>query len=189
MAGRFVTLLRGINVGKSRRVSMADLRALLEALGYRDVTTLLNSGNAVFTADARAGRAAAERIEKGLEERLGVRTRVIVLSAAELARVLERNPLEVPPADASRLIVGIVGTPADLARLSAISRRDWGGERLVLGPARAFYLSLPRGVIASRLYAAVTRALGDEVTARTWATMLKLREAARSGRTAPAYRP
>jgi uncharacterized protein (DUF1697 family) len=46
----FIALLRGINVGKANRIPMADLRALLEGLGHTDVTTLLNSGNAVFRA-------------------------------------------------------------------------------------------------------------------------------------------
>ena len=53
MASRQVALLRGINVGRAKRVAMADLRALVEDLGYCDVRTLLNSGNVVFTA-ARA---------------------------------------------------------------------------------------------------------------------------------------
>lgn len=62
----FVTLLRGINVGKAKRVPMAELRALLAGLGYGDVQTLLNSGNAVFT-HANASPA-AERALRGLDE-------------------------------------------------------------------------------------------------------------------------
>ena len=46
----YVALLRGINVGKAKRIAMADLRALLEGLGYTHVKTVLNSGNAVFDA-------------------------------------------------------------------------------------------------------------------------------------------
>ena len=45
---RFVALFRGINVGKAKRIAMADLRALLTGMGYTDVQTLLNSGNATF---------------------------------------------------------------------------------------------------------------------------------------------
>lgn len=44
----FVALLRGVNVGKSKRVPMGELRALLSGMGYTGVATLLNSGNAVF---------------------------------------------------------------------------------------------------------------------------------------------
>ncbi|HSD71146.1 MAG TPA: DUF1697 domain-containing protein, partial [Thermoanaerobaculia bacterium] len=45
MRRRHVALIRGINVGRAKRVAMADLRALVGDLGYGDVRTLLNSGN------------------------------------------------------------------------------------------------------------------------------------------------
>jgi uncharacterized protein (DUF1697 family) len=55
-------LLRGINVGRAKRVAMADLRSLVEDLGYGEVGTLLNSGNVVFTTSAvTAGNAATTR--------------------------------------------------------------------------------------------------------------------------------
>ena len=44
---RHVALLRGINVGRAKRIAMADLRALVEGLGFGEVRTLLNSGNAI----------------------------------------------------------------------------------------------------------------------------------------------
>ncbi len=56
MSGRQAALLRGVNVGPAKRVAMADLRALVEGLGYTDVRTLLNSGNVVYTAPGRDRR-------------------------------------------------------------------------------------------------------------------------------------
>src|SRR5436190_7614221 len=93
MAGRQVALLRGINVGRAKRVAMADLRALIEGLGYGDVRTLLNSGNVVFTAPRAAPDNAAARIEKALATDLGVSARVTVLTAQELAEAVAANPL------------------------------------------------------------------------------------------------
>ena len=52
----YVALLRGINLGSKRRVAMADLRELLEGLGYDDVRTHLQSGNVVLGADRVRGR-------------------------------------------------------------------------------------------------------------------------------------
>ena len=46
---RVVGLLRGVNLGPSRRLKMADLRAAVESLGHTDVETYLQSGNVVFT--------------------------------------------------------------------------------------------------------------------------------------------
>ena len=84
-----VALIRGINVGKAKRVAMADLRAELEKLGYEDVRTLLNSGNVVFTVPAKSQGDPAARVEEVLEKRLRVPARVVVLTAAELARAVD----------------------------------------------------------------------------------------------------
>src|SRR6195952_6121633 len=51
---RYVALLKGINVGKAKRLAMADLRDLLGGLGYTDVVTHLQSGNVAFTGSGAA---------------------------------------------------------------------------------------------------------------------------------------
>ena len=53
---RYAALLRGINVGGRKKVPMAALRELLDSLGYADVTTHLQSGNAVFSAPGHLRR-------------------------------------------------------------------------------------------------------------------------------------
>ena len=50
VSSRYVALLRAVNVGGRNRIAMARLRELLEGLGYGEVRTHLQSGNAVFTA-------------------------------------------------------------------------------------------------------------------------------------------
>jgi uncharacterized protein (DUF1697 family) len=157
---------------------MADLRALMEGLGYGEVRTLLNSGNIVFS--AADGRGTATRIEKALAASLGVSARVMVISAKELAEVVAANPLVKIADNHSRLLVGILGDPADREKLVEIVKKDWGNERVALGAAggaaRAVYMWIPRGVIASEVNAAVSKALKDGVTSRNWATILKLKE-------------
>jgi uncharacterized protein (DUF1697 family) len=173
MAGTHVALLRGINVGRAKRVAMAELRALVEGLGYRDVRTLLNSGNVVFTAPRTAPATAAARIEAALAERLGVTARVTALSAAELAAAVAGNPLLAADRHPSRLLVAVLADPADRRLLVPLTGEDWSPEAVALG-ARVAYLWCPEGVLASRLPEAVGRALGDGVTTRNWATMTKL---------------
>ena len=172
MANRRVALLRGINVGRAKRVAMADLRALLEGLGYGDVRTLLNSGNVVFTSRAAPGAAAA-RIEKALTTGLGVSARVTVLTAADLADAVTENPLLEVADDQSRLLAAFLGNPADRAKLKPLLEQDWAPEALAVG-TRVAYLWCADGILASRLLQAVGRALGDAVTTRNWATVLKL---------------
>ena len=183
----YVALLRGINVGNAKRVAMAELRALMEELGYKKARTLLNSGNVVFSAPAVEPREAALRIEKALEAKLGVSARVTVICADELAEVVSGNPLKKVAENPSRLLVGILRDPADRQMLAEIASKNWGKEKIALGAARlgakgtggairAVYMWMPQGVIESKLNAAVSKALGEGITSRNWSTMLKLNE-------------
>lgn len=173
MSERYVALLRGINVGRAKRVSMADLRALVEGLGGSDVRTLLNSGNVVFGSRRVKAVALAADIEKALSDDLGVSSRVTVLTGAELRGIVAENLLLRVARDPARLMVAVPQTAADLARLEPLRRQRWAPEALATG-RRAAYLWCPDGTLKSPLAAAVARALGDAVTTRNWATTSKL---------------
>jgi uncharacterized protein (DUF1697 family) len=173
MTRQHVALIRGINVGKAKRVAMSDLRALAEDLGYLEVRTLLNSGNVVFTVPASDRKGPAARIEKAITARLGISARVTVLTAAELAAVVVGNPLGKIADDPSRLLVTFLTDPADRKRLLPLAKQDWTPDVLSVG-ARAAYLWCPRTMLESRLVVAVSRLLGDGATTRNWATVTKL---------------
>ena len=171
--GRQVALLRGINVGKAKRVAMADLRALIEELGYSDVRTLLNSGNVVFTAPGVKPGDAAARIEEALPKRTGVSSRITVLTAEELAAVVDENPLLDVATDPTRLFVSVLNDKTDRRKLEPLLKQDWAPEVLALGPRVAF-IWCPEGLLASKVPEAVGKALGNAVTTRNWATLTKL---------------
>jgi uncharacterized protein (DUF1697 family) len=169
----FVALIRGINVGRANRVAMADLRALLADLGYRDVRTLLNSGNAAFSAPGKRAASVAARIQTALGARLGVDARVVAVTAPDLIAAVAENPLAALADDPARLLVAFLADPSDRARLLPLAELDWAPEAMALG-TRVAYLWCPKGVAASRVSRAVKQALGDAATARNWATVLKL---------------
>jgi uncharacterized protein (DUF1697 family) len=175
MPTRQVALIRGINVGKAKRVSMADLRALVEGLGYRDVRTLLNSGNVVFTSSVSPA-IAAKRIEQAMENQLGVSARVFVLTAQELQQIVKENSLAQRVDNPSRLLVAAFGPSPDRSKLKALEKEKHGNDALAVG-TRAAYLWCPDGILESRLIENVTRVLGDGTTTRNWATILKLQAA------------
>jgi uncharacterized protein (DUF1697 family) len=171
--GRQIALLRGINVGKAKRIGMADLRAVFEGLGHTDVRTLLNSGNVVFTSPRTTRGNPAARIEKEIAARLGVSSRVTVLTAAELEAAVHGNPFGKRADNPSRFLIAVLNDPADLPRLKALARQDWGAEGLALG-TRVAYLWCPNGILESPLATALGRELRDAVTSRNWTTMTKL---------------
>ncbi len=170
---RFVALFRGINVGKAKRIAMADLRALLESLGYSEVKTLLNSGNAVFDApDAPAARH-AQGIRDAVAKQLGVDALVIVKSAKDVAAIVAGNPLAAVATDPSRLLVAVTDQAGTLAGLDAIARTGWGADEVRLGK-HAAYLWCPDGILASKAGTALLKGLADRGTTRNWATIEKL---------------
>jgi uncharacterized protein (DUF1697 family) len=89
--GRYVALLRGINVGGNNIIRMADLRACLEADGFDDVRTYSQSGNVVFTASGSAATLTA-RLERTLSKEFGYEATVAVRSARQLRAIVDGAP-------------------------------------------------------------------------------------------------
>jgi uncharacterized protein (DUF1697 family) len=171
----FVALLRGINVGKANRISMQTLRHLLADLGYAEVKTLLNSGNAVFRASSGSADAHAEAIARALAERSSVDVPVVVKSAGSIAAIVGENPYARSAPDPSKLLVAFARSGDALARLRAIEALVTPPERFAIG-RHAAYLDCSAGIAASKAGVAL---LGTAVvTTRNWATALKLHAAA-----------
>ncbi|MBK8287131.1 MAG: DUF1697 domain-containing protein [Ahniella sp.] len=169
----YVALLRGINVGKAKRVPMAELRALLSELGYSKVSTLLNSGNAVFNADMGTSAKLAHDISKAISSRLNIEVPVIVKSAQELTDIVAGNSLTFEEQDFSRLMVAFAQDPGTLAGLVAIEPLVVAPEQFLIG-RNAAYLHCASGILESKAAAAMLGKIGKEVTTRNWATVLKL---------------
>jgi uncharacterized protein (DUF1697 family) len=175
LSGPCVALLRGINVGRAKRIAMADLRALVERLGGGGVRTLLNSGNIVFTPPRGTAEEIAARIGQAIQARLQVATRVTVLDGREVAEAVRRNPLAAVASDPSRFLVLVPRTARDLPRLKPLLEERFAPEVLALG-RRVAYLWCAEGVRDSALWKAVDKVLGEEGTARNMTTMTKLLE-------------
>jgi len=169
----YVALLRGINVGKARRVPMAELRAVLSGLGYTGVATLLNSGNAVFRAPGGTSARHAAGIAAAISTQLKVDVPVIVKSAGELAVIVSQSPIAAETEEHSRFLVAFVQDAKALSVLGTIESLVVPPERFVVGK-NAAYLLCPRGILQSRAWEALVGKAGTSVTTRNWATILKL---------------
>jgi uncharacterized protein (DUF1697 family) len=167
---REVALFRGINVGRAKRVAMADLRRLAADLGYSEISTLLNSGNLIYTAPRR-GTDNATRLQQAMSEQLGVSARVIVLSVDEIDAIIAGNPLLQAAEDPSRFLVGVLANVGDGERAGTLRAKP--PEAIAVGK-RAVYFWCANGILESAIPEAVGKLLGDAHTARNWATMLKI---------------
>jgi len=169
----FIALLRGVNVGKSKRVPMAELRGLLGELGYTNVATILNSGNAVFRASNGTAAKHAAQIANAIESKLKVEVPVIVKSAKEISAVISENAIAEKAQDPSRLLVAFVQDPKLLSGLALIEPLVAPSEQFLVGK-NAAYLHCAIGILESKAGVALLGKAGKTATTRNWATVLKL---------------
>ncbi len=176
----FVALLRAVNVGGTGVIRMADLKALCESIGFRDVTTLLQSGNVVFRASG-SDRAVARKLADAIEASHGFQPTVVVRTSEEIAAAIDGNPFKAEEtSDPSHLIVAFPETPPIASAAERIAAVKVARERLHLG-TRELYVHYAGGQGTSKVTNAVLeRALGTPVTARNWNTVGKLLALARS---------
>ncbi|WP_182906984.1 DUF1697 domain-containing protein [Microbispora sp. H13382] len=167
---RYVALLRGINVSPATTVAMADLRALLERLGYGNARTHLRSGNALFTADGDAESISAA-IGRGLQEELGLSAAVIVRTAEQLRAVVERNPLEIR--DPARFAVVFLARPPDREGLASIDPAAYAPEEMRMGE-RELYVYFPDGLRRPKLPPLMEKYSTGPATMRNWNTVTRL---------------
>jgi uncharacterized protein (DUF1697 family) len=178
---RYVALFRGINVGKAKRIAMGDLRALLDKLGYADVATLLNSGNAVFTGNAEPVATHAARIREAVRRKLGVDALVIVKSAKDVAAIITGNAIGKHATDDSKLLVAMTNAAGGLTKVRELARETWGAEKLHVG-RHAAYLWCANGILESKVAVALLKGLGETGTTRNWATLNKIHALLAQGR-------
>lgn len=178
-----IALLRGINVGRAKRVAMADLRSLIEGLGFLDVRTLLNSGNAVFQAARPNPRKVASAIEAAIQSEFGFSVPVVVLTARDLHTIVAENSLPQAADAPSKFLVAFVPKGAVLEKAKPLLAEDWAPDALAVG-SKAAYLWCACGIIESKLIKAFSRATADVATTRNWGTVLKLQAAAGEGQNA-----
>ena len=138
MAGH-AAFLRGVNLGRDRRVSGAELRELFEGMGFAGVATFRTSGNVVFASPRKPG---AARIERELERALGYDVAIFLRTAAEVRAIAEHQPFptEVIEASAGKLQVALLPSkPAAGVRSRALELAT-DEDRLAFGDRELYWL-------------------------------------------------
>ena len=172
---RQAVLLRGVNLGPRNRMSMAELRECLEEAGFEDVRTYVQSGNVVLASTTKPEQTALT-VEQLISERFGLEIAVVARTRAQLARVVERNPLADVADDPKRYQVSFLDGPLPAASKRKLEEARIEAERFVVD-GQVVYAWHPAGVARSKLWAALAgRGLGVTATARNWTTVTKLLE-------------
>jgi uncharacterized protein (DUF1697 family) len=171
----FVALLRAVNLGPHNKIAMADLKALAEGCGLSAVRTLLQSGNLLFEAKAKTSPALEKLLEGALAKELGLKTPVVVRSAAEWRVALDENPFpKEAKADPSHLVVMPLKAKPDKAALVALSSAIVGREQVRL-VGQQLYVVYPDGIGKSKLTSAlIEKKIAVSGTGRNWNTAQKI---------------
>jgi uncharacterized protein (DUF1697 family) len=176
---KHIVLLRGVNIGPRKRVAMPKLREALEAAGFDDVQTYVQSGNVVLSSPA-SPTAVARKCERVIADTFGHDVSVVVRTRAELAKVVQRNPLKKVATDPKRYQVSFLAAKPKAEALRKLEAAKVEPEQFVL-EGRELYAWHPHGIGRSKLWSLLGgNGLGVTATARNWTTVTKLLELADS---------
>jgi uncharacterized protein (DUF1697 family) len=168
-----ILLLRGINLAARNRIAMADLRGVLEEAGFDHVRTYLQSGNVVLSSDAQADDI-ARKTERLIAKLFDLDVPVIVRSRAQLAKVVERNPLKAIANNPKRYQVSFLETKPTREVVRRVEEAAVAHEQVV-AIGREIYAWHPDGIGRSRLWTLLAgQRLGITATARNWTTVTNL---------------
>jgi uncharacterized protein (DUF1697 family) len=157
---------------------MPALREALEAAGFKDVQTYVQSGNVVLSSRAKA-ETVRRKVEKVLDESFGLDVAVVVRSGAELAAVARRNPLGKVATDPKRYQVTFLSEKLPAKVVRELEESAASGEQVVVS-GREVYAWHPKTIARSKLWNKLAgKTLGVTATSRNWATVEALLELTR----------
>jgi uncharacterized protein (DUF1697 family) len=169
--GRYVALLRGINVGGNNLIKMAALKACFEAQGFHDVATYLQSGNVVFTASAEGAASLTERVEAALGATFKYPASVVLRSRKQIQDVVARAPRGFG-SEPARYRYDVIFLKAPLSAPAAIKNFPIkpGVDEAHAGIGVLYVSRLISKASQSRISKIVTLPIYPRVTIRNWNT-------------------
>ena len=170
-----IALLRGINVGGHKKITMAELGGLFVSLGFGQVRTIVQTGNVIFTSDASDGTDLEGLLEAEAKKQLDLDTDFFVRSSKDWDAVVTQNPLpDEAESDPSHLVVMFLKDAPAAAAVSVLQAAIKGPE-IVKADGNQLYVVYPAGIGRSRFTLKLIEGkLGTRATGRNWNTVLKI---------------
>ncbi|MBL8817729.1 MAG: DUF1697 domain-containing protein [Planctomyces sp.] len=166
----WVGLLRGVNVGGRNKLPMAQLSALFESLGYRNVRTYIQSGNVVFGSTTTSAGKLGRGILDAIEESFGFRPDMVLLNKQQFRTAIRNNPFADAVSAPKTLHFYFLDSQPKNPDLDGLAKLSAGTEHFQLIDS-VFYLHTPDGFGTSRLAGTVEKKLGVSATARNFNTI------------------
>lgn len=164
----YILLFRGINVGGRNLLPMKELKTFLEAEGYSDISTYIQSGNVVLNAGAKPHQGLSLK----LDSQFGFKPKILVLDKTELLDAVDSNPYSSSPGNTIHFYFCMQKPELDQNKIESFLAND---ESYTLNGS-VFYLNAPSGIGRSKLVANIEACLATPATGRNLNTVQKLKK-------------
>lgn len=173
---RYITLLRGINVGGNKKIKMADLREMLTNIGFANVKTALASGNVAFDSDETDTAKMRENIMQTIESTFGFEVPTQVFPRQQVENLVTADPfVDVEVTDNTRLYVTFLPEPPQAALELPYHTPDLHYTILrVTETDVCSVLTLSNKGKTPEFMKILEQHFGKTITTRTWKTTLKI---------------
>lgn len=170
----YIVLLRGVMPSGRNKVPMARLREVLAEGGFKNVSTYIQSGNALV--ESKLPPAEIERqVHELVKEYIGPDLVVVVRTGSELRQIIDGNPFQ-KSKDISRVFFSLLAATPPTDKVAELLDKDFGDEQLVI-TKEAGYMYIPgtygRGKLSNNY---LEKKLGVSATTRNFNTLSRLIE-------------
>ena len=173
----YVGLLYSIVINQKRRVVMSDLKSIAEGVGYRNVRTLVSTGNLVFETDETSVRKIESDLERAFAAFHGKHIDIIVKSAQDWLKLVRSNPFRAESEAApDRIGVRVMRDPADEKLLDFFRPYQTAGERVAIVDGHVWVHYQDQASLSKLAGQMTPKRMGGIGTARNWNTVRRLGE-------------
>jgi len=181
----YLALFRGINVSGHNMIKMDALKKLMEAEGYNNVETYIQSGNVVFEHEETNRDKIAKDLEILMYKEYGHNVVIFILQEADLAKIIDNNPYakrEPEGQGIKKLFVAFLNGKPNEAGIDQLKKYNRGDDVFKVVD-NALYLKLATSAADSKLTNVfIENKMNIKATTRNWNTTLKMLEMLESRR-------
>ena len=172
----YIAFLRGINVGGHASIKMADLQAAFEKMGFREVRTVLASGNVIFKSERTDQKALSKEIESGLKKSFNKNINMVLRGLDDLEKLRSSEPFKgIKVTPSTRFYVTFFAEKTQPRTIGIPYSTPMGDFRILQATCGEIFsvvdLSLGKGTPEAMNI--IEKEFGSNVTTRNWNTVLK----------------
>ncbi|WP_298121880.1 DUF1697 domain-containing protein [Flavobacterium sp.] len=174
---KHLALLRGINVSGHNMIKMEALKTTLEAIGFTNVVTYIQSGNVFVETEEESGFGVGFKIKQEIFKTFGHEVPVIVIGKNDLELCFKNNPfLKQKDVDIKKLYVAFISKELSSSAINELKISQFKPDEAVIDGNRIF-IKYDIGAGKTRLdQKYIEKKLNVTATIRNWNTVTKLLE-------------